>query len=156
MILFSYICLFLMVISLFIIGIIYFDRSLKNRMFNKIKDFDKYIIVLEYHMSRAYEIIYKDKILIYSLEGMKVDDKEFNAASKDYAMLVLKLMGPNLKDEFIELYGNEETLMFNVVEYFNTKFETDEIREKSKQNFFTDTEDSLVKKEDITNYGKFR
>ena len=62
----------------------------------------------------------------------------------------------NLKDEFIELYGNEETLMFNVVEYFNTKFETDEIREKSKQNFFTDTEDSLVKKEDITNYGKFR
>ena len=65
MIVFSYICLFVITMVLFVVGIIYFDRSLKKRMTNKIETFDKYIIVLEYHMSRAYDIIYKDKISFF-------------------------------------------------------------------------------------------
>ena len=57
------------------------------------------------------------------------------------------MLGPNLKDEFVELYGNEDTLIFNIVEYFNNKFEGDEIRERSKQNLFSDAQESIINKE---------
>ena len=147
---FNTICLVLFVVIFCVVGILILDHFNKKRISEKVDKFDKYIIILEYHMVRAYDIIYKDKILIYSLEGMKIDDKEFNIASKDFAYLVLKMLGPNLKDEFIELYGNEETLIFNIVEYFNSKFEGDQIREASKQNLFSDTQESIINKEELT------
>jgi hypothetical protein len=114
-------------------------------MINRVDIFDKYAIVLDYHMAKAYEIVFKDKIFIYSLEGMKIDDKDFNIVSKSFVILVLKLLGPSLKEEFVELYGDEDTLIFNIIEYFNTKFENDEIREKSRQNLYTDSQESIVK-----------
>jgi hypothetical protein len=89
-------------------------------------------------MKKAYDIIYKDKILIYSLEAVKINDIEFNIVSKDFAILVMKLIGDNLKEEFVELYGNEETFIFNLIEYFNNRFENDEIREKARENIMTD------------------
>jgi len=69
--------------------------------------------------------------------------KEFNIISKDFVYLVLKFLGPSLKDQFVELYGNEETFIFNIVEYFNSKIEKDEIREKAKENLFTENEKKL-------------
>jgi len=116
------------------------DRFRLSRMTEKFTD---YITVLEYHLTKAYDIIYKDRILIYSLEATKVDDKEFNIISKDFVYLVLKFLGPSLKDQFVELYGNEETFIFNIVEYFNSKIEKDEIREKAKENLFTENEKKL-------------
>jgi len=112
-------------------------------MSDRIKNFESYAAVLEYHMKKCYDIIYKDKILIYSLEAVKINDEEFNNASKEFALLVLKIIGPNLKNEFIELYGDEETLIFNLIEYFNTNFENDEIREKSRQNMFDKMDDDI-------------
>jgi hypothetical protein len=140
----------LFLILYFVTGLLLLDHFNKKRISEKVDKFDKYVSILEYHMLRSYDIIYKDKILIYSLEGMKIDDKEFNIASKDFAYLVLKMLGPNLKDEFIDLYGDEDTLIFNVVEYFNTKFENDEVRERSKQNIFSDAQESILSKEELT------
>jgi len=119
---------------------LYIDRFRISRMTEKFTD---YASVLEYHMIKAYDIIYKDRILIYSLEATKVNDKEFNIITKDFVYLVLKFLGPSLKDQFIELYGNEDTLIFNIVEYFNNKVEKDEIREKAKENLFTENEKKL-------------
>ncbi len=90
--------------------------------------------VFIYHMERAYEIIYKEKILIYSLEGMRLSESEFQAASKDFATLVLKMIGPNVKESLADLYGDEETLLFNIMEYFSSKFENDEVYKSSLDN----------------------
>jgi len=139
-----YIYLLALLIITFIGIVIFIDYSDKIRRSNKVKNFDLYITVLEYHMKKAYDIIYKDKILIYSLEATKIDDSEFNIASKEFALLVLKMIGPNLKDEFVDLYGDEETLIFNLIEYFNTNFENDEIREKAKQNIFESLDNSKI------------
>lgn len=109
----------------------------KESISNKIKNFESHISILEYYMLKSYNIIYKDRILIYSIEATKIDDKDFGVISKDFAYLALKLMGDNLKKEFVELYGNEETLIFNMIEYFNNKFENDEIREKAKENIMS-------------------
>ncbi len=114
--------------------IIFVKTNNKKRISDKVKSFDLYISVLEYHMKKAYEIVYKDKIFIYSLEGLKINDQEFNAASKEFVILVFKMVGPKLKEEFKELYGDEETLIFNLIEYFNSSFENDQIREQAKEN----------------------
>jgi hypothetical protein len=109
-----------------------FLKTKRNAVY--FKDFDSYISVLEYHMIKAYNIIYKDRVMIYSLEATKLDDKEFTVVARDFAALVLTMLGPTLQKELTHLYGNEETLFFNITEYFNTKFEEDEIRKQAVDN----------------------
>lgn len=134
------ITIILFFISLFVSIILILNTQDRNRMMKKIETFSSYLSLLEYHMLKAYDIIYKDKILIYSLEGIKINDSDFNMISKSFVKLVLKLLGENLTNELIELYGSEETLLINIVEYFNTKVENDEIRERAKDNIINNEE----------------
>lgn len=99
---------------------------------DKIKNFESYLTILQYHMDKAYDIILKDRLLIYSIEATKVDDKEFNSAAVDFVHLTRKILGPKLTADFISFYGNEDTFAFNLIEYFNTKYENDEIRESAQ------------------------
>ena len=55
------------------------------------------LLFLEYHMKKAYDIVFKDKIMIYSLEGMKLDDFQFKVIAKDFAKLILKILGLHYK-----------------------------------------------------------
>ena len=107
-----------------------------------IDKFFEYITVLEYFMNKSYEIIYKDRILTYSLEATKLPDKEFNVVTEDFIRLTIKFMGPNIFNEMKNVYGNEDTLIFNMVEFFNTKYESDEIRKNSIDNIDTN-EDNI-------------
>lgn len=119
----------------FIIGIIFcklfLTKKSKIPMIEYIKNFEAYNIVIMFYMSKAYEIIYKDHILIYSIEATKIDDEQFQKAVESYVKLTLKMMGQNMIQEFLVFYGSEETLYFNLVEFFNDKYESDEIRKQS-------------------------
>lgn len=121
------------IIILLLIVAIYFTSTFIKQMRREryVKSFVEYTSVLEYHMQKAYDIIYKDRILIYSLEAQRIDDGHFNAIIQDFARLVIKFIGPTLYKEFIYLYGDEDTFMFNMVEFFNTRYEEDEIRKSS-------------------------
>jgi hypothetical protein len=96
-----------------------------------VKHFADYIAVLEYHMEKAYELVHKDQILVYSLEGSRVKEEEIDTVSQNFVRLVIKLIGPLLYEEFVNLYGNDDTFIFNVLEYFNTKYEDDAIRRQA-------------------------
>lgn len=102
----------------------------KKRM-EAIKNFPSYAAALGYHLEKAYEIIHKDRMLIYSLEAMRVPDEHFIVFTKDFITLVLKLMGKKMEKEFSYVFGNTETLIFNITEFFNSKYEEDEIRRDS-------------------------
>jgi len=128
----------LLVICLVILGsgVLYilkrsYDDLKRERI---VKNFVAYSTVLDYHLERAYELVHKDKILIYSLEATTLPDKEFNEYSKVFLRLAQKIMGPSLLKEFEFFYGDYDTLVFNMVEYFNTKYENDEIRKNSMSN----------------------
>jgi hypothetical protein len=96
-----------------------------------ILNFESYNAVLQYNMEKAYSLIHKDQILVYSLEATTLPDAEFNKASFDFIKLVEKLLGPTLVKEMIFLYGDYDTFAFNLVEYFNTRYDDDEIRKSS-------------------------
>ncbi len=100
--------------------------------------YDTYIKILEVNMDKAFNIIYKDRILVFSLEATTPKDEEVNKITKEFALLVIKLLGPNLKNEFIYLYGDEETFLFNLTEYFTNRFDEDEIRSASQNNLLND------------------
>ncbi len=97
-------------------------------------NFSEYMTVLNYHMEKAYDLIHKDRILIYSMEASRLDDTEFNRASQDFVRLLIKLLGPMLYKEFVFLFGDVDTFTFNLIEYFNTRYENDEIRKASVEN----------------------
>ena len=130
------------IISALIFLIVYFNTLKHIRRYKSIKNFESYIALLEYYMQKAYDIIYKERILIYSLEAVKINDIEFQVTSKDFALLVLKMMGDNLKEEYTFVYGNEETLIFTIIEYFNSRFETDEIRKKATDNIMSNDDET--------------
>jgi hypothetical protein len=96
-----------------------------------IRDFADYTSVLQFHMEKAYDMIHKDRVLVYSLEATKVPEDEINDISKDFITLTQKLIGPRLLKEYLFLYGNYETFVFMMAEYFSTRYEEDEIRKSS-------------------------
>jgi hypothetical protein len=110
----------------------------KKRLDNML-NFTVIMSILDFHVKKAFEIIYKEKILIYSMEATKPSQAEFETISKDFARLVMKLLGPNFLESLVSLYGNEETLLFNLMEMFNTFFENDEIY-KSTSNQIMESE----------------
>ena len=132
--------MFFLLISSFISVVILKKHKIDKNQ-NMIKNFDTYMAVLQYHMERAFEIVHKDQILIYSLEATGVPDDKFSEASSSFGRLVIKMIGPMLYEEFRYLYGGEEALLFNVIEYFNTKYETDEIRAAALDNLTTGEEE---------------
>lgn len=93
-----------------------------------IKKFSDYRAVLEYHLEKAYDMIHKEHILAYSLDAFRIDDEDYDKISKEFVRLVGKFIGPVLLKEFVYLYGDESTFVFNLLEYFSTKYESDEIR----------------------------
>lgn len=103
-----------------------------------------YATVLDFYMEKAFDIIYKDRVLIYSIEGTKPSDEDIKKNSVDFSKLTLQLLGPMLVEEYIFMYGNEETLFFNIAEFFNTKSEGDEIKQESINSMINGNENENV------------
>lgn len=95
----------------------------------RLEKFPSYLSILEHYMNLSYQIIYKERVLVYSIEASRLSDNELNAAARDYISLTLKFLGPNLEEEFINFYGNYETLYFVIGQTFYSKYEDDKIRE---------------------------
>jgi len=137
-VLFLVIVICLLAVGTFI-KVVVFEGANKRRS-QLVQNFPSYLTVLNYYTDRAYEMIHKDRMLIYSLEATKINNEQFNQCAKDFATLTTSLMGPTLCKEFISLFGDEDTLLFNLVEFFNTKYESDEIRKASIENLMEENE----------------
>lgn len=108
---------------------------------NCIKNFSDYVAILNYHLERAYDLIHKDQILVYSLDGSRVNEEDIDRISENFIRLTIKLIGPTLYGEFVVLYGDDETFLFNIIEYFNTHYEDDAIRKQALENFTSEEEE---------------
>lgn len=100
---------------------------------DKVDKFPSYIAVLDYVMNIAYQMIYKDRILVYSMEASRIGDNELQTICRDYISLVCKLLGPNLQEEVANLFGNYDTMYFFIGQNFYTRYEDDKIRESSTE-----------------------
>jgi hypothetical protein len=85
-------------------------------------------------MEKAFDIVYKDQIFTYSLEGTKPRESAIDAMSQDFVRLTQKFLGPMMLDELIFLYGGEDAFTFNLLNYFSNRYEDDEIRNSTLAN----------------------
>jgi len=124
-------------IILIVCILLYFCLKVYKHFYNHIlvRTFADYVAVLQIHMEKAYDLIYKDRIIAYSLEAYRIPDEEYNSTSMEFVKLVQKLLGPMLVSKYIELYGNDETFIFGLLEYFSIRYEADEIRKGALDNF---------------------
>jgi len=133
-------------IPVFIFAYFFYKRYNGNKL---IKEYSSYMSVLQYNMEKAYETVYKDDILIYSIEATKISDKDFDFVTKKFVNLVFKLLGPKLIKEFIFLFGNYDTLAFNIADYFNRKYEEDEIRKGAMENLMESEVEPLTSEDTV-------
>ena len=98
-----------------------------------IKNFKDYMASFEYLCEKCYEMIYKNQILIYSLEGFKLDEQDFKKTVTSFINFFYRYCGPILIQSYIDFFGNDETLNFTLVEFFNSKTDNDLIFEKSME-----------------------
>jgi len=99
-----------------------------------VRNFKTYIAVLEYHMEKAYDLVHKDQILAFSLDAYRVKDEDLDKISQDFVRLVQKCLGPTLLKEIVQLYGDEDSFLFICLDYFNKRYEDDEIRKSAMDN----------------------
>lgn len=131
----GYIILTIIILIIIAVGAVVAIRLyMSSRRKYFIINFSEYMTVLNYHMEKAYDLIHKDRILVYSMEASRLEEVEFNRASQDFVTLLIKLLGPMLYKEFVFLFGDVDTFTFNLIEYFNTRYEDDEIRKASVEN----------------------
>lgn len=109
----------------------YADAKENKRLIEK---FEHIHAILTFHMDGAFETIHKDNILVFSLDGVKPKEEDIDKLSHEFVKLTLRLAGPNMLKIFVELYGDEDTLFFVMIDYFNRRFEDDEIRASAIQN----------------------
>jgi len=126
----------IVIISCFLLFCIFASKAFKIFMghftskenFKLIKKFVDIHGILSFHMEAAYETIHKDNILVYSLDGLKPNEKDVDKLSHEFVKLTMRLSGPNMLETFTQLYGDEDTFFFVMIDYFNRRFEDDEIR----------------------------
>jgi len=137
---------FIIIILIFsILVYISIDSFLKyKRRQSYVDKHEQYINVLTYYLEKSFDIIYKDRILVYSIEGTKPSEEVVKQNSIDFAKLALQLLGKTLTKEFIFLYGDEKTFMLIIVEYFNTKAEHDEIKQASMDQIMEGTKNEII------------
>ena len=121
-----------------------FLRFIKNCFLTL--NFTNYTAILQYHMEKSYNMIHKDKILVFSLDGLRPREEDVDSISKEFANLTLKFLGEKNYKDLVDFYGSEDSLLRNIFEYFNTRFEDDEIRETTI-NKLTETEQEETKNE---------
>lgn len=127
-------------------SIVLFSLNNKNKVssdikINKIKNYENYVTFLQFQLEKAYQMVYKNRILPYSMEAYSLDKSNYDATLKDFVNLSLKFLGPRLQKDLTNLFGSYDSLIMNITEFFNTKYENDEIRKTSFDNL-TDQENS--------------
>lgn len=123
--------IFIVILLLFIsISIYVFEKRIKDYKIRMlmVKEFSNYMAILEYFMNKSYDLVFKDKILPYSIDGFKMNQEELDNVLKEYVTLVMKLIGPNLQTELENLFGDRISLLRNITEYFHNRLENDQIR----------------------------
>jgi hypothetical protein len=63
----------------------------------------------------------------------------------EFVKLVQKFIGPIMLKEYIFFFGDEDTFIFNVLEYFSFKYENDEIRQTAMEQITEAEIDDQVK-----------
>jgi len=99
----------------------YYNRLLYIKNHKRITD------ILHTYLDMSYKSIYQKDIFIYHSSNNKLTDSESETFYRNYVKLSFDLIGKNMLDVFISLYGDKTTLINNMHIFFYEKLIDDEI-----------------------------
>jgi len=120
-----------------VIGVIFSILSIiKNYLTNivdlkMLKTFQDYETLAEYYFDKSYTTIYKDNILVFSVEGMSPKEEDITNIQHKYLELLNTLMGDWMVNQFIKYYGDKHAFYVNALTYFDHHYENDAIKESA-------------------------
>lgn len=75
----------------------------------------------------TYDTIYKDQIMSFSTSGVRMSGATLETSKRNFVKLCYELMGPGQVQILINFYGDEDTLTKNLITWFTSKLDEDEI-----------------------------
>lgn len=120
------IAIYISIIMFLIILIIYkIHRTFVRYIYlNKYKTYNDLLV---HFLETSFDIIYKDQVAAYSFEGLKPSEFELETIQRNFVKLSLEIMGPNVNKILTGFYGNQKTLITNIVMYINQRLDRDEL-----------------------------
>ena len=112
-------------ISCILASIFYiFHKIEKISIIKKYKDTDV-ITLFEYFLSKAYDVIYENDLITYVTNGTQPLSNERETLERNYIKSCLLYMGKRNLKIFKEFFGDQETLVINIIRYMRKKFNED-------------------------------
>lgn len=111
-----------------VILILFFLSNRKVYRYLLLNKYKNILELLDYFLEKSYKVIYNDQLLAFVMTGSSnIPKNELETIERNFIKLSIELMGdPNFKD-FMNFYGDEKTLINNMVVFFRHKLETDAI-----------------------------
>jgi len=97
----------------------------------RICNYENYETLAEYYYQKAYTIIYKDNILVYSVEGMSPKEEDVKKIQHKYLELIVDLMGEWMIEQFERYYGDRHAFYINALTFFDINYEDDAVKESA-------------------------
>jgi len=86
-----------------------------------------YIDLFNHFAEESFQMIYKDQIISYSVSGFTIQGDELETAKRNYIKLFFEIIGITHEKNLVVFFGKRETLIQNLLMYFQKKVEDDEI-----------------------------
>ena len=114
----------------FLILVLFLILRFVKKLFVQYTMMNKYktcIDLFDYFMDQSYQIIYKDQLLPFSTNGMVPGGDDLETSKRNFVKLNFQLMGPEVVNILIQFYGGRQVLITNMLTYFQSKLDDDEI-----------------------------
>lgn len=81
--------------------------------------------ILGMFMDKSYETIYNSDLIHYIVNNDKPNVQQQETIERNYIKTCFMFMGKNNKKMFIKFFGDEETLIINIICYMRKKYNDD-------------------------------
>tara|TARA_R110000824_G_scaffold194517_1_gene377165 strand:- start:1582 stop:1896 length:315 start_codon:yes stop_codon:yes gene_type:complete len=91
---------------------------------NKYKN---YLDLFDHFLERSYNVIYKDQIQTFSINGVSLDGETLETIQRNFIKLSFELMGEALVDRFSNFFGSRKAFIVNMNVYLQERLDNDEL-----------------------------
>lgn len=118
---------FTILISMLIILYIYLDGSKKVIQWLYMNKYKNYLDLFDHFLERSYNVIYKDQIQTFSINGVSLDGETLETIQRNFIKLSFELMGEALVDRFSNFFGSRKAFIVNMNVYLQERLDNDEL-----------------------------
>ena len=127
MLTFLIICLLIQIV---IINLLIY-HWLKNKIFIEKRDFlyrnsEKLLLILESIKTQAYSKVFKEYVMVKTMDRIKINHNDLENAAKNYVKVVVEYCGENLINDIVEIYGDKKNFYEFLMDGFVDKIIVDE------------------------------